>query len=353
MKLLIIGCGSIGRRHARNAQKLGVEIVLCDTNEARMRDLGKEVCASKCFTDYEEAITHSGIHAAIVATPSNFHISPARALISAGVHVLMEKPLSNELSEAVLLGEEVRQSGLVFMMAHTYRFRSEWLQIKKILNSQPLGKIYSAEIMGGWYLPDWHIFEQYQNEYAAQKKLGGGVLLTNLSHIFDVVAWLFGDIDRITGVQMRLSDLDLDVEDSVSCLLKTKSGIAVTLIEDFLCRCPRRSLRVNTEHGYLEVDFNRKIYSIWDARDKRFSPLDMPESNLPKNTFKILEDGVAYNLSPEVSELKYSGNDAYLAELEYFLKQVALGLPLSDLGIDAGIQVLKALNSAQLQDWTH
>jgi predicted dehydrogenase len=353
MKLLIIGCGSIGSRHARNAQKLGVEIVLCDTNEARMCDLGKEVGATKCFTDYEEAISHSGVNAAIVATPSNFHLLPAKALINAGVHVLMEKPLSNELSEAILFGEKVRQSGLVFMMAHTYRFRSEWLQIKKILNSQPLGKMYSAEIMGGWYLPDWHIFEQYQHEYAAQKKLGGGVLLTNLSHFFDVVAWLFGDIERIAGAQMRLSDLDIDVEDHVTCVLRTKAGVVVTLIEDFLCRCPRRSLRVNTEHGYLEADFNRKIYSIWDARDKRFSPLDFPESNLPNNTFKILEDGVAYNLSPEVSELKYSGNDAYLAELEYFLQRVVTGLPLSDLGIDAGIEVLKALNSPQLQDWTH
>jgi len=353
MKLLIIGCGSIGGRHARNAQKLGVEIILCDTNESRMHDLGKEVSASKYFTDYEDAITHEGIHAAIVATPSNLHIIPARALIAAGIHILMEKPLCNALSEAILFGEEVRQSGLVFMMAHTYRFRSEWLQIKKVLNSQPLGKIYSAEIMGGLYLPDWHIFEQYQHEYAAQKKLGGGVLLTNLSHIFDIVSWIFGDVERITGTQMRLSDLELDVEDHITCVLKTKSGIAVTLIEDFLCRCPRRSLRVNAEHGYLEADFNRRIYSIWDARGKRFSPLDFPEGIPPNNIFKILEDGVAYDLSEEVSELKYSGNDAYFAELEYFLQHVVLGLSPSDLGIDAGIEVLKLLNSPQLLDWTY
>jgi predicted dehydrogenase len=353
MKLLIIGCGSIGRRHALNAQKLGAEVVLCDTNEDRMRELGQEVGASQFFTDYAQAAMHSGAHAAVVATPSNFHIPPARALVAAGVHILMEKPLCTSAPEAVDLGDEIRQSGLVLMMAHTYRFRAEWLEIKRILSSQPLGRVYSAEFMGGWYLPDWHIFEQYQHEYAAQKKLGGGTLLTSLSHFFDVVSWLFGDIERIAGAQMRLSDLEIDVDDSVTCVLRTKSGAAITLVEDFLCRCPRRSLRVNADHGYFEADFNRKTLSIWDSRKKRFSPLDARESALPLDGFKILEDGVAYDLSPEVSQLQYSGNDAYLAELEFFFKQVESGVPRFNLDIDAGIKVLEALNSPQLQDWTH
>ncbi len=353
MKLLLIGCGSIGRRHARNARKLGAEIVLCDTNETRMRELASEVGAVECFADYAEAAKRSGARAAIVATPSNFHIPPARALIAAGVHILMEKPLCAEISEAIAFREIVRHSGIVLMMAHTYRFRAEWIEIKRILDSQPLGRVISAEFMGGWYLPDWHVFEKYQHEYAAQKKLGGGALLTSLSHFFDVVSWLFGDIKRIVGAQMRLSDLEIDVDDSVTCVLQTVSGVAVTIVEDFLARCPRRLLRVNTEYGYLEADFNRKTLSVWDSRKCRFSPLDVGGKGPPLDGFKILEDGVAYNLIPEISKLEYSGNDAYLAELAFFFKQVELGVVNFDLDIDAGIKVMEALNSPQLQDWTH
>lgn len=353
MKLLVIGCGSIGRRHARNALKLGADIVLCDTNEDRMRELGSEVGAVECFSDYVEAAKHSGAHAAVVATPSSFHIPPAQALIASGVHILMEKPLCSEVSEAFAFREKVRQSGIVLMMAHTYRFRAEWLEIKRILDSQPIGRVYSAEFMGGWYLPDWHIFEEYQHEYAAQNKLGGGTRLTSLSHFFDVVTWLFGDIKRIAGAQMRLSDLDIDVDDSVTCVLQTVSGVAVTIVEDFLARCPRRLLRVNTEHGYLEADFNRKTVSVWDARKCRFSPLDIRGKEMPLDGFKILEDGVSYNLSPEISKLVYSGNDAYLAELAFFLKQVESGIAHFDLDVDAGIKVMEALNSPNLQDWTH
>lgn len=352
MRILVVGCGSIGRRHARNASALGAEVVLCDVNETRMREFGEEIGASGCFTDFEEAARNSGANAAIVATPSNLHTGPARALLSSGIHVLMEKPLCISLSEAIALRPFVREAGLVFMMAHTYRFRAEWVEIKRILDTKPLGRVYSAESMGGWYLPDWHVHEDYRHEYAAQKKLGGGVVLTNLSHLFDLVAWFFGDIKNITGARMRLGDLEIDVDDAVVCTLRTAEGVVVTLSEDFLCRCPRRSLRINAEHGYFEADFNRKTLSVWDARKKRFHPDSKGVRLNEKNCFRILEDGVMYDPDPDVSPLLYSGNDAYLSELEHFLDLVASRRTKFDLDIDAGVKVIEALQHAGIEDWT-
>jgi len=352
MKILVVGCGSIGRRHARNARALSAEVVLCDVDEARMREFGEEIGASGYLTDFEEAAKHSGCVAAIVATPSNLHINPARALLSSGLHVLMEKPLCTSVSEAIDLKPLVRESGLVFMMAHTFRFRAEWMEMKRILDTNPLGRIYSAEFMGGWYLPDWHIHEDYRREYAAQKKLGGGVLLTSLSHLFDVAVWFFGDIQKITGARMRLSDLEIDVDDVVVCTLRTSTGVAVTLAEDFLSRCPRRTLRINAEHGYLEADFNRKILSVWDARKKRFSPDNKATCPNEQNCFKILEDGVLYDPDPEISPLQYSGNDAYLSELKYFLEMVISHCTSFELDINAGIMVLDAMHHAGIEDWT-
>jgi predicted dehydrogenase len=206
--------------------------------------------------------------------------------------------------------------------------------------------------MGGWYLPDWHVREDYRREYAAQKKLGGGVVLTSLSHFFDLVAWFFGDIQDIAGARMRLSDLDIDVDDAVVCTLRTSTGVAVTLSEDFLCRCPRRSLRINAEHGYLEADFNRKTLSVWDARKKRFHPDSKGACINEANCFRILEDGVSYDPDPDVSPLQYSGNDAYLSELTYFLTLVSAPHTVFDLDIDAGVKVLEALHHAGIEDWT-
>lgn len=352
MRILIVGCGSIGRRHARNARALGAEVVLCDINESRMREFGEAIGASGYFTDFEKASASSGVDAAVVATPSNIHVAPAFALLSAGVHVLMEKPLCTSVAEATELRALVKETDLVFMMAHTFRFRAEWKAVKNLLDTNPLGKIFSVESMGGWYLPDWHVREDYRYEYAAQKRLGGGVVLTALSHFFDVIAWFFGDIERIAGARMHLGDLELDVDDSAVCVLLTSLGVAVTLAEDFLSRCPRRLLRINAEYGYLEVDFNRKILGMWDARKKRFHP-DNPAASSPgEPRFRILEDGVAYDPNPDILPMSYSGNDAYLAELKYFFELIATRKTVFDLDIDAGIKALEAMLHAGIEDWT-
>ncbi len=352
MKILVIGCGSIGRRHARNARALGADVALCDINELRMREFGEEIGASAYFTDFNAAASLSAADAAVIATPSNFHIAPAHAVLRAGLDVLIEKPLCTSVDEAISLRSVVRETGRICMMAHTYRFRSEWVAVKRFHDDAPLGRAYSAEFLGGWYLPDWHVREDYRREYAAQKKLGGGVLLTSLSHFFDVVNWFFGDIERITGALMRVGTLGVDVDDTAVCAIRTASKVAVTISEDFLSRCPRRLLRINYEHGYVEADFNRKTLSVWDDRKKRYHPDDPAATSLAGPRFRILEDGVAYDLDPDVSPIVYSGNDAYRSELEYFIDHVASRTAETDLDIDAGISVLKSMSHAGIVDWT-
>lgn len=349
LKVLIIGCGSIGRRHARNAINLGAEVILCDLNMQRMCDIGAPLAITGYYTDFHTAIDKSGADAAVVATPSNFHFEPAKALVEQGIPVLMEKPLCLSLEEALHLERIVRERNAILMMAHTYRFRDEWIAVRSMLDDWPLGKIYSAEFTGGWYLPDWHIREDYRTEYAGKKELGGGVLFTGMSHLFDIARWLFGNIDIITGVRMKQSNLDINVDDAFVCILRSSAGVTITIIEDFLSRLPRRQLRINSEYGYVEIDFNRKQMSFWDVHEKRYDPtIDAATSTNP-DLFRILEDGVGYDLEPEVKILKYSGNDAYLKELKSFFEIVAEGRTHFPLDIDSGIKVLALIHHTGIQ----
>ena len=349
LKTLIIGCGSIGRRHARNAIDLGAEVVLCDLNIQRMKEFGGPLGITDYYTDYQTAIDNSGAHVAVVATPSNFHYEPAKALVQRGIPVLMEKPLCLSLDEALHLERIVRERDAILMMAHTYRFRDEWIAVRHMLDDWPLGKIYSAEFTGGWYLPDWHIREDYRTEYAGKKELGGGVLFTGMSHLFDIVVWLFGEIDTITGVCMKQSNLDINVDDTFVCVLRSSSGVTITIIEDFLSRLPRRQLRINAEFGHVEIDFNRKKMFFWDVHEKRYDPTVEAEAPTKKDLFRILEDGVGYNLEPEVKMLKYSGNDAYLNELKSFFEIVSEGKTRFPLDIDSGIKVLELIHHKGIQ----
>lgn len=351
MKILIVGCGSIGRRHAQNAQTLGADVALCDINEERMHNFGMSRGITEYYTDFYNAAEASGVQAAVIATPTSLHVEPALAMIDAGISVLMEKPLCILMEDAWRIERHARKQDITFMMAHTFRFRDEWAEVLRMVQENPLGKIYSAEFNGGWYLPDWHIHEDYRHEYAASKALGGGVMLTGMSHIIDIVRWFFGNIEFVTGAKMRQSDLDMDVDDFVTCSLKMKNGTVVTIIEDFLCRFPRRQLRMNAEHGYLEADFNCKIIRIWDARKKRFHPDHPTAKKTCQRHFRILEDGIAYDPDPEILSLRYSGNDAYLKEMGFFLDLVKNSTTRFDLDIESGIKVLEIINHPSLQEW--
>jgi len=350
LKILVVGCGSIGRRHAKNAYSLGAEISLCDSNEDRMSSLAKDVNAKVCFSSYEEAALISDADAVVISTPSNLHALPAKIFIEKHKHIFMEKPLCTDLESAYELRLQLNKTHVVFMMGHTYRFRNEWIKTKQLIDKLDLGKIHSAEALGGWYLPDWHIHQDYRHEYAAQKIMGGGVLNTSLSHIFDLVMWLFGDIKKITGIKMRLGTLDIDVDDTLICTMKTDRDITVTVIEDFLSRSPRKTLRINSEYGHMEVNFIKQKIKIWDSRNKRFLPNKVSESD-SKLLFKVLEDGALYDLREEEAELGHSINDAYIKEMEHFFNLIGNKDIFHDLDINSGIKVLECIHSSKIKDW--
>src|SRR5690606_21789571 len=121
-----------------------------------------------CYADYKIAAKQSGADAAVIATPSHLHVAPASSMLEAGMHIMMEKPLCSSVAEANELKRMVVDAKRVFMMAHTFRFRNEWREVKRLLDERPIGRMFSAELIGGWYLPDWHYREDYRREYAAQ-----------------------------------------------------------------------------------------------------------------------------------------------------------------------------------------
>jgi predicted dehydrogenase len=267
MKLLVVGCGSIGRRHARNARKLGLEVVLCDISEERVCDVAAEIKAVSVYTDYQVAANQSGAEAALIATPSHLHVAPASVMLTAGMHVMMEKPLCPSLKEANELKRLVVESKRVFMMAHTFRFRAEWQAVKKLLDTQPVGRVLSAELLGGWYLPDWHFREDYRQEYAAQRRQGGGVLLTSMSHFFDVVSWFFGDIKDVVGAKMRLSSLDIDVDDAVMCTVSTADGV----VRGFSRTVPKADIQGQWRAWISRGRLQPKIFETLGCADQEIS----------------------------------------------------------------------------------
>lgn len=343
MKALVIGCGSIGYRHASNASSLGHDVIAVDPSKSRLNKLKETLGIKSVFTSLKDALSDEYVDAAIVAAPTSLHYQISIDLIRAKIPLLVEKPLCCELAQSVEIASALRINPVTFMMGHTYRFRREWQEVKKLIDQSILGKTMSAEFSGGWYLPDWHFRQDYRQEYAAQKSQGGGVVLTNMSHIFDIVAWLFGDIVKLTGIKANVSDLDIDVEDTVSVTMMTAAGCLVNVYEDFVSRMPRRHLRVNSQHGFIEVDFNQKCMITWDQRRHRHLPDSINIQN-DEDTIFILEDGIRYNY-PESRAFSFgNANDPYLEMISHFFSLVEQNVLRHDLDIDSGLAVMRCLN---------
>lgn len=248
MKLLIIGCGSIGSRHARNAQALGHRVVLCDSNPERGQ-----------YADYKVALEQERIDAAIVASPSNLHVEAAQYLAEKGVPICMEKPLATSRDGLTKLLQTVKGKGIVTMMAQSFRWHEGMLEVKKILDSRVFGKPLSVRYSGGQHLPDWHPGEDYRKEYAARKNMGGGAMFVSMSHTLDTIEWLFGAITDFSGEKKRVGNLEIDVDDTASVSCTTAQGVRVEASADFLARPAHHRMTIVCERGRIEADFAANI----------------------------------------------------------------------------------------------
>jgi spore coat polysaccharide biosynthesis protein SpsF (cytidylyltransferase family)/predicted dehydrogenase len=348
-KTLVIGCGSIGRRHALNAKALGAEIVLCDLNPQLLKDFGDQHGFIERFTDYREALRVAKPAAVVIASPSSLHLEHALQVAEAGAHILMEKPLSHTAEGLASLLDTVDQRRIIFMMAQSYRFHEGMQQVKNLVDEGAIGIPLHAEFSGGWYLPDWHWQQDYRKEYAAQKRLGGGVLLTDLSHVFDTIHWLFGSITDIQGWKSSLADLDVDVEDYVSCVVRTRTGVMVSVVDDFISRFPRNEIRIYGTEGNLRSLLQQHIIQVWNIHTHRFQPGD-PRGQKPAGPVQqVLEGGIQYDTQPRQVTYAFETNARYRREMAYFFERIEQGITRFDLDIHAGLRVIPFLLSPKIR----
>lgn len=254
LKILVVGCGSIGRRHINNLKSLGMRnFILCDTSKESLELASKGIENPALFTNFKEALA-AGPEAAVICTPSSMHLEMAYELAKRGVHILIEKPLSHTIAGCGTLARLVESKGLVAMMAMCYRFHPVFTHLKSLLDSEVLGKVYHVNYYGGHYLPDWHPHADYRKEYASRKDLGGGVVLTSI-HGLDTIRWLFGEVAESRTFTDKVSDLEMDVEDLAIGVFRLKSGAYVNWQSDFLQRANQHRMVITGKKGTIRCDF--------------------------------------------------------------------------------------------------
>ena len=249
--ILIVGYGSIGRRHLQNLQTLGYKnFVLYRTGKSILPDNGNATISIEY--DLTKALSYKPI-ATIIANPTALHIPVALAAARAGSHLFLEKPVSHTLDGVEELIRLTKRKGLIVQTGFQFRFHPGLLKIKYLLETNAIGPVVSVQAHWGEHLPDWHPWEDYHKSYSARVDLGGGALLT-LCHPFDYLYWLIGKINRVAAVTSRRGGLSITVEDTAEVILHFMSGAIGTVHLDFIERPTEHYLRIIGQKGVIHWD---------------------------------------------------------------------------------------------------
>ncbi|MCK9602769.1 MAG: Gfo/Idh/MocA family oxidoreductase [Candidatus Omnitrophica bacterium] len=244
-KCLVVGFGSAGARHTRNAESLGYEVALVTSQKVKKH---------KCYFDIAKAIAMEKPKFAVIASPTYKHVKELRQCILHNVPALVEKPLAINHSEfRNKIGTDSIKTGN-YRVGYCLRYHPMILDLKRRISS--LGPLYNANIVFGQYLPIWRPWRDYRKSYSASFKKGGGVLLDS-SHEIDLITYLFGPVKKLVAVSKKVSSLKIDSDDICLLICQMRSGGFVQVTLDYLNRIPERRIVINAKKGSVHLDLIR------------------------------------------------------------------------------------------------
>ncbi len=274
MKFLIAGLGSIGRRHMRNLVALGEnDIVLFRTRKATMPE--EELAGFPVETNLQEALKKHKPDAVIVANPTALHLDIAIPAAETGCAILLEKPISHSTERLDQLEAAVKKSGSKVLVGFQFRFHPGLLRAKQLISDGEIGRVVSAHVHFGEYLPAWHPWEDYRKGYAARADMGGGVVLTQC-HSLDYLPWLVGKVESAWGFTAKLSDLEVDVDDTAKIGLRFEGGALGSLHLDYNQQPPAHHFEVIGTKGSLQWTLSDGATRIYRAEKKDWEVYPLP-----------------------------------------------------------------------------
>jgi predicted dehydrogenase len=233
-----IGVGSLGRHHARNHAALASEgrcefISVCDLREETARSIAEEY-KTEWTTDWRSLIGR--VDAVSLSTPTESHCEIGCALLEAGIHVLVEKPIARTLEEADKMIEAARKSGAMLMVGHLERYNPAMVALRPHVKS-PL------------------YFEIHRIGQFTARSLDIDVVLDVMIHDLDIVQWLVGEDVEVTGVHAVGIPVLTKKVDASNARIEFANGAVANITASRIGTEKIRKMRFFQPHDYVAVDY--------------------------------------------------------------------------------------------------
>jgi predicted dehydrogenase len=317
--VLVIGYGSIGKRHVDNLLKLRQidQIIVCSNHLDSFQNHPEKdrLKLAHSLQELSPVISNGRqFDFAIITNETYKHVETANILAESGINLFIEKPISDSVTKAISLKKIAEKSNIKIFVAYNFRFLGAIQYIKNQISSGVIGSLYFAEIEVGQYLPAWRPLIDYRESYSARKDKGGGVAL-DLSHEIDYMRYLFDDPVSWKIMKSKVSDLEIDSDDLFEGIYRFSSGFLCSVHMDYIRHNKKRKINIVGSKGSLECDFINKYI----------------KTQKNSGEISLIEDAHLFDV-----------NESYRSEVNHFIECLEKD-KTPQITLDDGIEVLKLI----------
>jgi predicted dehydrogenase len=310
VRLALVGLGKMGISHLAIVRAHpDVELVAaCDSTRYVLDTLAK--CTGlKVYSDYDKMLAEETLDGVVIATPSASHGRLVQAALDRGLHVFCEKPFCLDAVEGARLAALAEAKGVVNQVGYHFRFVAAFREAKRLIDAGALGRIHNirAEAYGPVVLRPKNV------TWRAKKSEGGGCLYDYACHAIDLVTFLAGEPERVSGTVLNPL-FSKDVEDEVYSTFHFKDGLSAQILANWSDDSHRKmSTRISVwgANGRMTVDRQEVQTYIRD-----------PEvSSVP------VKAGWTTSFTTELSDhpFYYLRGEEYSAQIDHFVRAVQSG----------------------------
>jgi predicted dehydrogenase len=244
MKVLIVGLGSIAKKHIEALKGLNVELEI-----VALRSSKNALSTIDIQNVYSWDEVPLDISFVLISNPTFEHKETIQKALKFQVPIFLEKPPLMSLQGAEVLVEQIKKQNSRIYTAFNLRFHPvvDWLKHNLVLKN-----VLEVQVYCGSYLPDWRKDQDYRKNYSAIAAQGGGVHL-DLIHELDYVRWIFGLPEKTNTFQRKVSDLEMDSIDSAHYWLMY-SRFNVSILLNYYRRDPKRYIEIVTKEDTIYAD---------------------------------------------------------------------------------------------------